>query len=67
VEITLQILLFVAELAQGQGDVNVGDSVGSTLTQYTFVLGLFPLIVACWRSIGARSGSSASSRWPASA
>jgi cation:H+ antiporter len=29
---------------QGEGDVNVGDSVGSTLTQYTFVLGLFPLI-----------------------
>ena len=31
---------------QGEGDVNVGDSVGSTLTQYTFVLGLFPLVVA---------------------
>ena len=30
---------------QGKGDVNVGDSVGSTLTQYTLVLGLFPLIV----------------------
>ena len=29
---------------QGEGDVNVGDSVGSTLTQYTFVLGLFPLV-----------------------
>jgi cation:H+ antiporter len=29
---------------QGEGDVNVGDSVGSTLTQYTFVLGLFPFI-----------------------
>lgn len=29
---------------QGKGDVNVGDSVGSTLTQYTLVLGLFPLI-----------------------
>lgn len=29
---------------QGEGDVNVGDSVGSTLTQYTLVLGLFPLI-----------------------
>jgi cation:H+ antiporter len=29
---------------QGEGDVNVGDSVGSVLTQYTFVLGLFPLI-----------------------
>ena len=31
---------------QDEGDVNVGDSVGSTLTQYTFVLGLFPLVVA---------------------
>jgi cation:H+ antiporter len=29
---------------QGEGDVNVGDSVGSTLTQYTFVVGLFPLV-----------------------
>ena len=36
----------VASHLQGKGDVNVGDSVGSTLTQYTFVLGLFPLIVA---------------------
>ena len=34
----------VASHLQGEGDVNVGDSVGSTLTQYTFVLGLFPLI-----------------------
>jgi cation:H+ antiporter len=31
---------------QGEGDVNVGDSVGSTLTQYTFVLALFPLVVS---------------------
>jgi cation:H+ antiporter len=31
---------------QGEGDVNLGDSVGSTLTQYTFVLGLFPLVIA---------------------
>lgn len=31
---------------QDEGDINVGDSVGSTLTQYTFVLGLFPLVVA---------------------
>jgi cation:H+ antiporter len=31
---------------QGEGDVNVGDSVGSVLTQDTFVLGLFPLVVA---------------------
>jgi cation:H+ antiporter len=36
----------VAAHVQGEGDVNVGDSVGSTLTQTTFVLGLFPLIVA---------------------
>lgn len=36
----------VAAHAQGEGDVNVGDSVGSTLTQYTFVLGLFPFVVA---------------------
>ena len=34
----------VASHVQGEGDVNVGDSVGSTLTQYTFVLGLFPLV-----------------------
>jgi cation:H+ antiporter len=34
----------VASHLQGEGDVNVGDSVGSTLTQYTFVLGLFPLV-----------------------
>jgi cation:H+ antiporter len=31
---------------QGEGDVNVGDSVGSVLTQSTFVLGLFPFVVA---------------------
>jgi len=36
----------IAAHIQGEGDVNVGDSVGSTLTQYTFVLGLFPLIIA---------------------
>jgi cation:H+ antiporter len=34
----------IAAHAQGEGDVNVGDSVGSTLTQYTFVLGLFPFV-----------------------
>jgi cation:H+ antiporter len=34
----------VASHLQGEGDVNVGDSIGSTLTQYTFVLGLFPLV-----------------------
>lgn len=31
---------------QGEGDINVGDSVGSVLTQYTLVVGLFPLVVA---------------------
>lgn len=36
----------IASHLQGEGDVNVGDSVGSTLTQYTFVLGLFPLVIA---------------------
>jgi cation:H+ antiporter len=36
----------VASHVQGEADVNVGDSVGSALTQYTFVLGLFPLVVA---------------------
>jgi cation:H+ antiporter len=34
----------IASHVQGEGDVNVGDSIGSTLTQSTFVLGLFPLI-----------------------
>jgi cation:H+ antiporter len=36
----------IAAHVQDEGDVNVGDSVGSTLTQYTFVLALFPLVVA---------------------
>lgn len=36
----------IASHLQGEGDINVGDSVGSTLTQYTLVLGLFPLVVA---------------------
>ena len=36
----------IAAHVQGAGDVNVGDSVGSALTQYTLVLGLFPLVVA---------------------
>jgi cation:H+ antiporter len=36
----------IAAHVQDEGDVNVGDSIGSTLTQYTFVLGLFPLVVA---------------------
>lgn len=34
----------IASHLQDEGDVNVGDSVGSTLTQYTFVLALFPLV-----------------------
>jgi cation:H+ antiporter len=34
----------IASHLQGEGDVNVGDSIGSTLTQSTFVLGLFPLV-----------------------
>jgi cation:H+ antiporter len=36
----------IAAHAQGEGDVNVGDSVGSTLTQYTLVLGLFPFVAS---------------------
>jgi cation:H+ antiporter len=36
----------IAAHLQGEGDVNVGDSVGSVLTQDTFVLGLFPLLAA---------------------
>src|ERR671919_2473029 len=36
----------IASHIQDEGDVNVGDSIGSTLTQYTFVLGLFPLVIA---------------------
>ena len=35
----------IAAHVQGEGDVNVGDSVGSVLTQYTLVLALFPLIM----------------------
>jgi cation:H+ antiporter len=34
----------IAAHLQGEGDVNVGDSIGSTLTQYTLVLGLFPVV-----------------------
>jgi len=34
----------IAAHVQDEGDVNVGDSIGSTLTQYTLVLGLFPLV-----------------------
>jgi cation:H+ antiporter len=34
----------IAAHLQGQADVNVGDSVGSALTQYTLVLGLFPFV-----------------------
>src|ERR687892_2294654 len=35
----------IAAHVEGEGDVNVGDSIGSTLTQYTLVLALFPLVV----------------------
>lgn len=34
----------IAAHLEGEGDVNVGDSVGSALTQYTLVLGLFPFV-----------------------
>lgn len=36
----------IASHIQGEGDVNVGDSVGSALTQDTLVLGIAPLFVA---------------------
>jgi cation:H+ antiporter len=36
----------IAAHLQGEGDINVGDSVGSALTQYTLVLGLLPFAVA---------------------
>jgi cation:H+ antiporter len=36
----------IAAHVQGEGDINVGDSVGSALTQYTLVLGLFPVAVS---------------------
>jgi cation:H+ antiporter len=36
----------IAAHVLGEGDINVGDSVGSALTQSTFVLGLFPVVVA---------------------
>jgi cation:H+ antiporter len=36
----------IAAHLEGEGDINVGDSVGSTLTQYTLVLGMFPLVMA---------------------
>jgi cation:H+ antiporter len=36
----------VAAHLEGEGDINVGDSVGSTLTQYTLVLGIFPVFMA---------------------
>jgi cation:H+ antiporter len=45
---------------EGEGDINVGDSVGSTLTQYTLVLALFPLVIRsipiARRQIGVVSG-----------
>jgi cation:H+ antiporter len=36
----------IAAHVEGEGDINVGDSVGSALTQYTLILGLLPLAVA---------------------
>lgn len=36
----------IAAHLKGEGDVNVGTAVGSALVQYTFVVGLFPLIIA---------------------
>jgi cation:H+ antiporter len=36
----------VASHLQGKGDVNVSTAVGSALVQYTFVVGLFPLVMA---------------------
>jgi len=46
----------IAAHLQGQPDVNVGDSLGSTLTQSTLVLGLFPFaagaIVLVRRQVG---------------
>jgi cation:H+ antiporter len=36
----------VASHLSGEGDVNVGTAVGSALVQYTFVVGLFPLVIA---------------------
>ena len=36
----------VAAHLSGEGDVNVGTAVGSALVQYTFVVGLFPLVIA---------------------
>ena len=36
----------VAAHLRGEGDVNVGTAVGSALVQYTFVVGLFPLVIA---------------------
>src|SRR5687767_8257517 len=39
-----EIVNSIAAHVQDEGDVNVGDSIGSTLTQYTLVLGLFPLV-----------------------
>lgn len=33
---------------QGEGDINVGDSIGSVLAQYTLVLGLIPLLAGAF-------------------
>lgn len=34
---------------QGKGDINVGDSIGSVLTQYTLVLAVIPLVFGAFR------------------
>ena len=39
---------------QGEGDINVGDSIGSVLTQYTLILGLIPLLAGDSSSTGGR-------------
>ncbi|MBD0329859.1 MAG: sodium:calcium antiporter [Thermoleophilia bacterium] len=36
----------VAAHLRGEGDINVGTAVGSALVQYTFIVGLFPLVIA---------------------
>ncbi len=39
-----EIVNSIVSSARGLGDINVGDSIGSTLTQVTLVLGLLPFI-----------------------
>jgi cation:H+ antiporter len=44
----------IASSVTGHGDLNVGDSVGSTATQVTLVLGLLPIIAAASFAISRR-------------